>query len=163
MDDVLKLLLGGRTPEQVVSDESARMERDAALGTVYGLDIVHEKHFTHEALSPVPVAFTRLPEKVLEEQPTQYDEPLETSDRQMAFESRINGMLEDIENHPELAQALDDALADARAAVKNPLAFDPGTSPELLALFAQNPFLLSRFVGADHLDTSRAPDPSDFF
>jgi hypothetical protein len=60
--DLLKLLLGGRTPEEVVADVSQRLAHDAAQGTSYGPDIVHEKHFTHGGMRPVPVAYRHLPQ-----------------------------------------------------------------------------------------------------
>jgi hypothetical protein len=58
---LLDLLLGGRTPEEVVADVGRRIAHDAARGTIYGPDIVHEKHFTHGGMHPVPVAWRHPP------------------------------------------------------------------------------------------------------
>jgi hypothetical protein len=132
-EDLTSLLLGGRTPEEVVADVSRRIADDARRGTIYGQDIVREKHFTHGGMHPVPIAYTKSPESTTPEV------------RKLAIEERIRADLAQMENDPELAAALERQHEEMRASITNPQFIDEGTSPELLELFKQDPFILSRW------------------
>lgn len=61
MNNLLNLLLGGRTSEEILKDIGTRIRQDAARGTIYDFDIVHEEHFSHGALHPIPVAYRHMP------------------------------------------------------------------------------------------------------
>ncbi|MBC8737160.1 hypothetical protein F6X40_10105 [Paraburkholderia sp. UCT31] len=65
--------------------------------------------------------------------------------RRHSIETRIRAILKDMDNWPELAEALARSHEETRAAITNPTAIDPGTPPELLELLKKDPFALSRF------------------
>jgi hypothetical protein len=126
MSELVNLLLGGRTAEEVVAEVGQRIAHDAEHGTVYGRDVVHEAHFTHGAMHPVAVAYTTPPAP------------------KPSIEERIRAMLAEMDSNEELKAALDRSHAEIRAAIPNPKFVDPGTPPEMIELFKKDPFIPSR-------------------
>jgi hypothetical protein len=126
MSELVGLLLGGRTAEEVVAEVGQRIAHDAEHGTVYGQDVVNETHFTHGAMRPVPVAYSAPPAPKL------------------SIEERIRALLAEMDSNEELKMALDRSHEEIRNAIPNPKFVDPGTPPEMIELFKKDPFILSR-------------------
>lgn len=79
------------------------------------------------------------------EELTTAPEPVSEEARKASIEARIREDLAQMESDPQLAAALQQQHEEIRAAITNPQFIDEGTPPEILELFAKDPFALSRW------------------
>jgi hypothetical protein len=65
--------------------------------------------------------------------------------RKLTKDGRVLAIIDEMVNDPNLAAALQQQRDEMRAAITHPQFVDEGTPPEMLALFAKDPFALSRW------------------